>query len=192
VTGSNHSNASALNGKRGGRVALLPALPPFWRSNIPTYVNKTSIFDKTLAFELSDEIDELRNYLLLISNKSLSISEPKRNASVLRKLQAISGQFFNYLEIINLNEFVEGWTVNSKLPVEQQLVFEPWRKDDKAKASKINKTWLKTLGQAYGRWLNKQLAKKLKFKLSTAHAGLWSDCFVLELRERVAIQEVNL
>ncbi|MGF1764386.1 type I-F CRISPR-associated protein Csy1 [Aliivibrio kagoshimensis] len=192
VTGSNHSNASSLNGKRGGRVALLPAMPPVWKSNTPSYVNKVSIFDKSLAFELINEIKELKHYLLLIKNKSLSISEPKRNEAVINKLQAISSQFFNYLEMINLNESLEGWTANSKLPNDQQLVLEPWREDEAAMVLKLNNKWQVSLAQTYGRWLNNQLDKKSKLQLSPIQARLWTDCFLIELRERVAIQEVKV
>lgn len=192
VTGSNHSNASSLNGQRGGRIALLPAMPPQWRTNTISYVNKTSLFDKSLAFELKDEINELRNYLMLIKNKSLSISEPKRNATVIEKLRDISGQFFNYLEMINANESHKGWTANSKLPAEEQLAFEPWRKDEAAQAMKLSNEWKKTFSQNYGRWLNQQLAYKSKLKPTTIHAALWADCFLNELREMVAIQEEML
>lgn len=192
VTASNHSNASSLNGERGGRIGLLTAMPPQWKSQIHSYINKTSIFDKTLAFELKDEIHDLRNYLLLIKNKSLSISEPKRNAAVISKLQAISSQFFNYLETINNNEACEGWTIMSKLPQEQQLAFEPRREDEIARALIISKLWKKTLSQAYGRWLNQQLSQKSTLKPTTVHAALWADCFLLELREMIAIQEAAL
>ncbi|MBW6498817.1 MAG: type I-F CRISPR-associated protein Csy1 [Bacteroidales bacterium] len=192
VTGSNHSNASSLNGKRGGRIPLLPAMPPQWKSRISSYANKTSIFDKTLAFELKEEINDLRNYLLLIKNKSLSISEPKRNATVMNKLQAISSQLFNYVETINANESDAGWTINSKLPQEQQLVFEPRRDDEAAKTLKTNKSWQTTLSKSYGRWLNQQLSQKAKLKPTAIHAALWADCFLLELREMVATQEVKL
>lgn len=192
VTGSNHSNASSLNGKRGGRIALLPAMPPQWKSHMPSYINRTSIFDKTLAIELKEEINELRNYLLLIKNKSLSISEPKRNAAVMNKLRAISSQFFNYVETINVNEKIKGWTLSSKLPDEHQLAFEPWRQDEVAKALKIDNAWQKTLSQSYGRWLNQQLSQKGKFKLTSIQAALWGDCFLFDLREMVATQEVVL
>lgn len=192
ATGSKHSNASSLNGERGGRIALLPAMPPQWQSRMPSYINRSSIFDKTLAFELKEEINDLRNYLLLIKNKSLSTSEPKRNAAVMNKLQAISSQFFNYLEMINVNESNEGWTVNSKLPPEQQIAFEPWREDEVAMALKRNKLWQKTLSQTYGRWLNQQLSQKSKLKPTSIHAVLWADCFLIELREMVATQEVTL
>lgn len=192
VTASNHSNASSLNGKRGGRITLLPAMSPQWKPQMQSYIKKNSIFDKTLAFELKDEINELRNYLLLIKNKSLSVSEPKRNAAVMHKLQAISNQFFNYLETINANERNEGWTTNSKLPQEQQLAFEPWRNDEAAQALKINSEWQKTLSQSYGRWLNQQLSQKANLKLTAIQAALWADCFLLELREIVATQEISL
>lgn len=192
VTGSNHSNASSLNGKRGGRIALLPAMPPQWQSRVPSYMNKSSIFNKTLSFELKDEINDLRNYLLLIKNKSLSISEPTRNAAVMNKLRAISSQFFNYLETINVNQASKGWTTNSKLPHEEQLVFEPWREDDTAKVLKINDEWQKKLSRSYGRWLNQQLSQKNKLKVTVIQAKLWADCFLVELREMVATQEVTI
>lgn len=187
-----HSNVSPMNKERQGKISLLSSAPPQWRSRMSSYLNKTSIFDKTLVFELKEEINDLRSYLLLIKNKSLSISEPKRNAAVMNKLKTISSQFFNYLETINANEIIEGWTVNSKLPLEQQLAFEPWREDEIATALKINKLWKKTLSQSYGRWLNQQLSQKGKLKLTTIHAALWTDCFSLELQEMVATQEVAL
>lgn len=192
VTGSNHSNASSLNGKRGGRIALLPTMPPQWRSRLSSYVERTSIFDKALVFELINEINELKNYLLLIKNKSLSISEPKRNATIMNKLQAISSQFFSYVVTINNNEKMKGWTLASKLPIEQQLMFETWREDEAAKALKVNNHWQKTLSKTYGRWLNQQLTQKSNLAPTTIHAALWGDCFLLELREMVATQEVEL
>lgn len=191
-TASNHSNASLLNGNRLGKIILFAAMPPQWKSQMQSYINKNSIFDKVLAFELRDEINDLRNYLLLLKNKALSISEPKRNAIVKNKLKAISEQFFNYLETINANEDKSGWTINSKLPTEQQLAFEPWRKDEIAEHFKMNNEWRKTLSQSYGRWLNRQLLQKENLKLTTIHADLWSDCFLFELREMIAIQEASL
>lgn len=191
VTGSNHSNASSLNGKRGGRIALMSTMPPQWRSQPTSYKNRTSIFDKNLAFELQQPINDLRHYLLLIKSKELSISSPKRNAAVRTKLEAISDFFFEYLSLINLNES-DGWTIESELPIEQQLVFEPWREDEKAKSLKVNKQWQKKLSQDYGRWLNRQLNKNKKLMATNIHADLWADIFSRKLREMVAIQEVTI
>lgn len=192
VTGSNHSNASSLNGKRGGRISLLPAMPPQWQSSLPSYVNKTEIFDRNLSYLLKDEVNDLKKYLLLIKNKSLSISEPKRNAAVINKLRAISGNFFNVIEQINANETVTNWTVDTELPIEQQLLFEYYREDEKAIAAKQNKQWMKVLSKFYARWLNKQLTEKGKLSLTVIHEAIWADAFLRELREFIAIQEVTL
>jgi len=192
VTGSNHSNASSLNGKRGGRISLLPNSPPQWHSNQLTFINKSDIFDKRLGLELKNEINDLKKYLLLIKNKSLSISEPKRNAAVMNKLQSISSLFFNFVEEINGNAAKPNWTSESSLPQEQQLLFEPWREDEAANSVKISKQWKMTLSRSYGRWLNKQLNQKNKLVLSALHEALWADAFLIELREFIAIQEVSL
>ena len=192
VTGSNHSNASSLNGKRGGRIPLMSALPPQWTSRVPSYIDQSSIFTKTLAFELKEEVTELANYLLLLKNKELSISEPKRNAAVLSKFRAINSQFFNYLENINESENDDGWTVACKLPIEQQLLFESWREDEPAQACKINNDWLDMLSRDFGRWLNQQLNKNKNLKLTPIHAALWADCFLIDLKEVIAVKEVEL
>jgi len=192
VTGSNHSNASSLNGKRGGRISLLPTMPPQWQSSFPSYINKIEIFDKRLAYELKTVIDELRKYLLLIKNKELSTTEPKRNAAVINKLQAISGRFFNYVVSVNNHTDLPNWTCDSDLPIEQQLLFEPCREDDAAKTIKINKQWTNTLSKSYGRWLNNQLKDKNKLPLSSIHAQTWADAFSIELREFIATQEVTI
>ncbi len=191
VTGSNHSNASSLNGNRGGRISLLPTMPPEWQSRSISYANNSNIFEKPLSYDLSFEIGELRKYLLLLKNKELSISEPKRNAAILEKLEAISSAFFEHISSANSQEVQEGWTCNSKLPLEQQLLFEPWRNDKAALAEK-NNNWQKKLSQNYGRWLNNQLNKRKKLALTPIQSRLWSDIFSHELREYVAIQEVVL
>lgn len=192
ATGSNHSNASSLNGKRGGRISLLPAMPPQWQSSLPSYVNKSEIFDRNLSYLLKDEVNDLKKYLLLIKNKCLSVSEPKRNAAVISKLSAISGNFFNVIEQMNANETVTNWSVDTELPIEQQLLFEYYREDEKAIAAKQNKQWMKVLSKSYARWLNVQLKDKSKLSLTTIHEAIWADAFLIELREFVATQEVTL
>ena len=192
VTGSNHSNASSLNGKRGGRISLLPTMPPQWQSIIPSYENKTDVFDRSLSFVLKAEMNDLKKYLVLIKNKSLSISEPKRNAVVINKLSAIASNFFSYIEQINLRTATKNWTVAAKLPIEQQLLFEYQRDDDKALAAKQNKQWMTTLSKRYARWLNNQLKDKGMLPLTLIHEAVWADAFLIELREYVATQEVTL
>ena len=192
VTGSNHSNASSLNGKRGGVIKLLSCTPPSWKGKGVSYTNKNSIFDKNLRFTLSEEIAELRTYLTLLKNKELSISEPKRNAAVIKKLKEISGSLFDYVILINRKESQENWTTECDLPLEQQLLFEPWRDDEDATKEKLSNSWQKNLSKSYGRWLNKQLKHKSKLKLSPTHEALWAETFANELRKFIAVQEVAL
>ncbi|OOF32726.1 type I-F CRISPR-associated protein Csy1 [Salinivibrio costicola] len=192
VTGSNHSNSSSLNGKRGGRILLMAALPPQWNAKLPSYSEYQSIFTRSLAYELWDEISELSRYLLLLKNKELSVSEPKRNAAVLAKLSAINDQFFNFIDSINNSESGIGWSLTSKLDIEYQILFEPWRVDDAALSLKKNNDWLNKISQDFGRWLNQQLNKDKQLKLTPIQAALWADCFFLDLKEFFAIKEVEL
>lgn len=193
VTGSNHSNASSFNGQRGGKIMLLPAMPPQWRSSGASYIKRTSVFDKTLSYVLNDDINDLKKYLLLLKNKKLSFSEPVRHAAIVRKLETISEHFFDYTQSINMREEEEGWTCNSQLPIEQQLLLEPWRNDEIAKNVKMNNEWQEKISKSYGNWLNKQLAKeKSKLTLKPIHRALWGQYFLNDLREFVAIQEVVL
>lgn len=192
VTQSNHSNASSLNGKRGGRITLLPSMPPQWLSNFQFNPNKTSVFDKALSIVLRPEIDEMNKYLLLVKNKSLRISEPKRNAAVIKKLKDISGRFLDYIVQVNSSTNSDGWTLDSGMPIEQQLLFEPWRTDDTAMQAKAGKQWQKTLSKSYGNWLSKQLAQKNKLAFTPIHDALWADVFLVELREFIAVQEVSV
>ena len=186
-----HLNVSILNKERRGGIPLLYAAPSQWKTSFPSYAEKTSIFDKRLSYELKDEVDELKTYLLLLNNKVLSISEPQRNATVVNKLQAISDQFFEYLEKINANH-ENGWTLSCKLPIEQQLLFEPMRQDYVAKATAINTDWQKVMSKTYGIWLNNQLKQKNRLPLTPIHVALWADAFLIELREVIATKEVTL
>lgn len=192
VTGSNHSNASSLNGKRGGRMPLMAALPPMWNTQLPSYADKNSIFSKLLAYELREEITDLSNYLILLKKKDLSVSEPKRNAVILNKLRAINSQLFNYLEGVNDAEANNGWTIISKLEVEYQLLFEPWRDDEAAKICKVKNDWQVKISKDFGRWLNQQLNKNKRLKLTPVQAVLWSDCFLMDLKEFIAVKEIEL
>lgn len=192
VTASNHSNASALNGQRGGRLMLMSALPPQWSTKVPSYQDKDNLFSRLLAFELKDEIKELLNYLLLLKNKQLSDSEPKRNAAILQKIRTISGNLFNYIDTVNFSEANRGWTIDSKLDVEYQLLFEPWRNDKTVINHKINNDWQSKIAKDFGRWLNQQLNTNKKLKLTPIQAALWTDCFKIQLKEYVAVQEALL
>lgn len=191
VTQSNHSNASKLNGARGGRLSLLSCAPPQWGLKLSSYKNKNSLFDRGLSARLDDEITELRTYLLVLKNKELSLSKPQRNAAIRRKVINIISSFFDFVLIINSNESERGWTINASLPLQQQLLFEPWRKDDGVAELLSNDLWQEQLSKDFGRWLNSQLKTKKKsaLQLTPIHEAIWSSWFLIELKEHVALQE---
>ncbi|MDV2403896.1 type I-F CRISPR-associated protein Csy1 [Vibrio cholerae] len=187
-----HLNVSPMHKDRQGFIPLVCCSSPHWTTKLPSYVNQQSIFSRSLAYELREEIIELSSYLLLLKNKELSVSEPKRNAAILAKLRAINGRFFNYIEAINDSESGSPWTLTSKLDIEYQLLFEPWRKDEAALDLKKNSDWQHKISQDFGRWLNLQLNKNKQLKLTPIQAALWADCFFLDLKEFFAIKEVEL
>ena len=192
VTGSNHSNASSLNGQRGGRISLLSARPPpQWRSSGTSYSKRSSVFDRALSYTLRDDIEELKKYLLLLKSKELSVSEPVRHAAVVNKLDVISEHFFDHIQAISMRED-EGWTFGSELPIEEQLLIEPWRDDELAKSTKVNNHWQDKLSKRYGKWLSRQLSNKTKLSLKPVHEALWAKYFAENLREFIAAQEVLL
>lgn len=191
VTQSNHSNASKLNGTRGGRLSLLSCAPPQWSSKLPSYKSKNSFFDRGLSVRLNDEITGLRNYLLVLKNKELSLSKPQRNAAIKEKVSNIIAGFFDFVLMVNTSENKQGWTMETNLPLRQQLLFEPWRNDGEVEEILSNSLWQEQLGKDFGRWLNKQLntSKKGSLQLTPIHEALWSSWFLIELKEHIALQE---
>ncbi len=194
VTASNHYNASKLNGMRGGKLSLLNAEPPQWKSSFSNIKTKQNIFDHQLENTIKEEITELKNYLRLLKNKKLSISHPVRNAAIRTKALAVISSFFDYIEMLVMAESQPNWASSSNLPFEQQLLFEPWREDDAVKDIKLNKQWQKELSIDFGRWLNKQLnsGKKNRLNLTPIHEAIWTDWFLYKLKEYSDIKEVSL
>lgn len=190
VTGSNHSNASSLNGKRGGILTLFSAQPPVWQAKMKSFglFDDKDLYDY-LKFPLKPAIRELNNYLKLLKNKQLNDSHPVRAASINRKVQAISDVLFDVILIANSNEQVN-WTIDCNFSLPYQLLFEPYREDEKAQVEKTLKKWQEVISKDFARWLNNQLDKK-RLELTTIHSELWAELFSRELRNFIAIQEIK-
>lgn len=186
-----HISVSQLNNERKGELSLFSCSPPQWNSKLPSYKNKNSLFDRGLSARLDDGITELRNYLLVLKNKELSLSKPQRNAAIKGKLSNIIAEFFDFVLIVNSNENERGWTMSASLPLQQQLLLEPWREDDEVRELLSNNLWQAQLSKDFGRWLNNQLKTKKKgsLQLTPIHEAIWSSWFLIELKEHVALQE---
>lgn len=188
-----HSNVSQLNNSRKGKLTLLNAEPPQWKSTFSNIKTRQNIFDYQLESTIKEEITDLKNYLRLLKNKKLSISHPVRNAAIKTKALAVISSFFDYIEMLIMAESQPNWTLTSNLPLEQQLLFEPSREDDAVKDIKLNKQWQKELSKDFGRWLNKQLnsGKKNRLNLTPIHEAIWTDWFLYKLKEYSDIKEVS-
>lgn len=191
ITGSNHSNASALNGVRGGKITLLSAQPPQWTTQTVSFRKADTLFSKQLAYQLMPEIQTLRKYFKLLKNKTLSDSKPERRNAIANKLNDIINELFDFILTVNHNE-KPGWTRQSKLPVEYQLLFEPWRDDDISKTEKVTNEWQKELCKDFSFWLSKQLNEKGRLELNPQQIKGLERVFALRLRTFVAAQEVAL
>jgi len=188
VTGSNHSNASSLNGKRGGRLALLSSKPPEWKNKQQLPLSQESLFNKPLNFKFSDEIKALQNLLLIIKSKQVSINKPSMHKAVVLAVNEIADRLFDEIVSINLLSDEKGWTQRSAFPLSQQLLIEPYRDDEAAIKAKSH--WQAELAEDFSYWLNKQLQHK-KLDLTTIQEALWREIFKPQLRAFVSIQEVE-
>jgi len=189
VTGSNHSNASSLNGKRGGRLALLANMPPKWTATQKQPKQQTNLLNRALSFKLSEEIKALQRLLLVIKSKEMAMKKPEIHRAIVKAVNAVANEFFDEVIMINLLSDDLGWTKNSRLPLSQQLLLEPNREDDEAIQEKFKKQWQEEVADDFAYWLNKQLAHK-KLNLTPIQQRLWKDIFNEQLREFIATQEV--
>ena len=191
ITQSNHSNASSLNGKRGGKLILLPSLPPPTRSKMTRIpLDDESIFNKYLASLIKNEVSELKKYLLVIKGKKISFNKPDTHIRLKNKIVDVVEGVTNY--ILSVNEIAEmNWTNDCFIPIEQQLLFEPWREDEKAIEEKKRNIWIKTVSQSFAYWLNNQLLHK-RLNLTPVHERLWAEIIETDLRSFIATQEVKL
>ncbi|NOR68191.1 MAG: type I-F CRISPR-associated protein Csy1 [Methylomarinum sp.] len=188
VTGSNHSNASSLNGKRGGRLALLSSKPPEWQSKQQLPLSQDNLFNKQLHFKLNDEIKVLQKLLLIIKSKEVGINKPSMHKAVVLAVNEIADRLFDEVVTINLLSDEKGWTQKSCFPLSQQLLLEPCRDDEAVIAVKTQ--WQAELAEDFSYWLNKQLQHK-KLDLTPIQQALWREIFRPQLRAFIAIQEVE-
>jgi len=191
VTGSNHSNASSLNGKRLGKLALLSCAPPKWKSKNKFSLEQVSLFNRSLNYKLADEIKNLQRLLLIIKSKEISPKNPDMHRAITKNINELADAFFDEVLIINSLGYDKGWTQHSSLDIHQQLILEVDRNDEEAVAEKLSKQWLLKLADEFAYWLNERLNEHQNLDLNTTHQALWQALFKEPLREFVALQEDN-
>ena len=194
VTASNHSNASQLNGKRGGKLCLLSAQPPVWQSQIKPPIYRKSWFDRGIPLAaIKDDITYLRNFLLRFGRLGLSIKDPKRRRWIDKWVNRIISNVLLFAEAIQ--NLPAGWSDNSeiKLKPEQQYFLDPYRADEAFRNKRKATDWQSTVCSDFAFWLNRKLlGKDKKFTPQREHTRLWRSMMEQPLRESSDMIDVVL
>ena len=184
VTASNHSNASQLNGKRGGKIFLFSTQPPTWQSQLKAPIYKKSLFDYFGNSHITEEVNYLREFLLRFENIGLSIKDPKRYKHLERWVNRLIDEVLFYTS--SIQAMPAGWSMAKeiKLKSEHQYFLDPYR-DDKDFQNKREATdWQSVICNDFAQWLNQKLKGKDKqFTPQAEHTRLWKNIFETPLRE---------
>ncbi|MBE0471472.1 MAG: type I-F CRISPR-associated protein Csy1 [Methyloprofundus sp.] len=184
VTASNHSNASQLNGKRGGKLHLFSTQPPTWQSQLKPPLYKKSLFDNFSHPSIKLEVDYLREYLLRFERIELSVKNPHRRKWIEKWVANIIDELLNYAATIQA--LPAGWsdTENSKLKLEHQYFLDPHRDDEAFQNLRKGSGWQSVICSDFSQWLNRRLVgKDKKFTPQAEHTRLWASLLEDPLRE---------
>ncbi|OAI21615.1 hypothetical protein A1359_19130 [Methylomonas lenta] len=184
VTASNHSNASQLNAKRGGKLHLFSNRPPAWQSQIKTPIFKKSLFSDLYNSTIKSETEYLRDFLIRFKQLDLSIKDPKRKRHLDRWVNNIVDEFLFYVGTIQ--NLTSGWSSNAETKLKQshKYLLDPYRLDEAFQAERQNQDWQAIICADFARWLNGQLIGKDKqFSPQAEHTRLWKTMLEQPLRE---------
>jgi len=192
VTASNHSNASQLNAKRGGKLHLFSTQPPTWQSQLKPPLYKKSLFDSFSHPSINVDIDYLRDYLLRFERIELSIKNPQRLKWIEKWVANIIDELLNY--VATLQTLPSGWsnTAHIQLKPEHQYLLDPYRPDADFQNARKASPWQHVVCIDFSRWLNRKLVgKDKKFTPQAEHNRLWAMLLEQPLREYNQIIEAD-
>ena len=69
--------------------------------------------------------------------------------AVIKTVNEIANGLFDEITQVNSLNNEKGWTINSKLPLHQQLLIEPYRQDDSAIQVINKKQWQSELAEDF-------------------------------------------
>lgn len=185
VTASNHSNASQLNGSRGGKLYLFSSTPPIWQSQAKPPIHQFSFFNTNLHHHVSkDDISYLRDFLIRFDKLDLSIKHPEKKKWIDTWVGRIIDDVLAYAASIQNIE--SGWSATEgiRLKREHQLFLDPYREDEAFQAVRKTNDWQAIVCADFARWLNNALAGKEKqFSPQQEHTRMWVTLIEDLLRE---------
>lgn len=184
VTASNHSNASQLNGKRGGRLHLFNSRPPTWQRQLKPPSTQLSLFQtNSIYYQVKETVGFLRDFLLRNQRLDLSIRDPKKKKWIDDWVNQIIDEIMIYA--ISIQNLPAGWsrTENIKLKPAHQYFLDPYRDDGQFQAARQSVDWQTAICADFANWLNGRLkGKDKKFTPQPEHTKMWKQLMEKELR----------
>ncbi|GAA6135349.1 type I-F CRISPR-associated protein Csy1 [Oceaniserpentilla sp. 4NH20-0058] len=194
VTASNHSNASQLNGKRGGRLYLLSAQPPIWEAQTTPPLHRKSWFDYGIPnYAVKEDIQYLREFLIRFERLELSTRDPKKRKWLVDWGNQIVDEVLNQASAIH--SLPSGWSAEPtiKLKFEHQCFLDPYRADEEFQAKRAASDWQKEVCRNFAGWLNRHLkGRDNRFTPQAWHTKLWVALMEPQLRELNQTMKVEL
>jgi len=194
VTASNHSNASQLNGKRGGKLHLFSNQPPTWQTQHKPPIYKKSMFDENFFYQnIKEDIDYLRNFLLRFERIDLSVKNQERRKWIDRWVANIIDELLFYAG--SMQNLPPGWSATDdiKLKPAHQYFLDPYRKNEVFQAERKAVAWQSVICQDFAHWLNRRLIGKDKqFTPQPEHRRMWVSLLEQPLREHSEILDMEL
>lgn len=194
VTASNHSNASQLNGKRGGKLYLFSSQPPTWQSQLKPPINHLSLFYAIfLNTNTRTTLDYLRDFLLRHQDNDLSIRDPERRKWIDKWVNDIIDEVLSYAADIQNLQF--GWSDRDgiKLKLSHQYFLDPYRDDEAFQKARKASNWQTEVCNDFARWLNyKLIGKDKKFTPQKVHSRIWAELLEQPLREHNQMIEADM
>lgn len=193
VTASNHSNASQLNGKRGGKLHLLCSQPPTWQRQVKPPIYQTSWFHSGIPnYAVKEDIEYLRAFLLRNDALELSTRDPKKRKWLVNWGEKIVDEVMHYATIVQA--LPAGWSSieDIKLKKTHQYFLDPYRDDKGFQSERDSTDWEAEICADFARWLNNHLKGKDKgFTPQEEHSKLWKILMSAALRELKDIQKFS-
>lgn len=185
VTASNHSNASQLNGKRGGRLYLFSTQPPTWENQINPPTNSRSFFQANIySSRVKETVDYLRAFLLRFQRIDLSIKDPQKKKWIDSWVIQIIDEIMVYA--ISIHNLPAGWTRGEdvKLKPAYKFFLDPYRQDEQFQKARQEINWQNVICKDFANWLNGILkGKKKLFTPQPEHTRMWMKLMEKELME---------
>lgn len=194
VTASNHSNASQLNGKRGGKLHLFSNQPPTWKTQLKPPIYKKSMFDENFFYQnIKEDIDYLRDFLLRFERIDLSFKDPVRRKWIDSWVANIIDELLFYIG--SIQSLPSGWSIadDTRLKSAHQYLLDPYRQDEAFQSARNATDWQSVVRGDFAHWLNRRLMGKDKqFTPQAEYRRMWSSLLEQPLREHAEVLDMEL